>query len=1035
MKLYIDGTLDAQTAVSLSMPDTSQPLLVGSTFGGFSSESGWSQGFFAGSLDEVRISNVARSAFTTKPYAATPQTVTLGTAVRKNSVWHWDNFTSNETVNGGTITYRLSDDEGVTWKYWNGTGWVLSASTAQANAVTTIDTNINSFPVTFQGITWQAVLTGNGSQQVTLNSLTLLSTSDTNAPLTTGMSVSALKAAGGSSLTSNAWTNGSSPYFSWNAGSDVDSGIKGYCAYLGTDNTADPATTKGLLGNSPGQSGGFCQYLVSGTDLDLATAGALASPLTTSTSPYYLILKPLDNAGNLSTTSVEFHFRFDDTPPVNPGFITAPSGFVNTKANTLTWPTSGGNAPSDAASGLVGLQYRIGASGTWYGDSHSGTGDINDLLANDGSYLTQNTPDFADLQEGVNTIYFRTWDTAGNVTSTYVTAALKINTNGAPSEPQSVLASPATNTTNAFAFSWSPPATYVGSVSNLTYCYTINTLPSAQSCTFTAGGVTSLGAGPYATQPGSNTFYVVARDESNSINYASYATTTFTANTTAPGIPLNVDIVDVSIKATSSWRLALTWETPTSVGAGVASYKIYRSTDNTTFNSVGTSSSTTYIDAGLNPSRYYYRVKACDSTNNCGALSATVDQIPTGKFTTPATLVDEPHVSGVTTKRATVSWVTDRNSDSKVALGTSSGHYSPSEVGNSTQVSSHEIDLDNLSPGTTYYYLVKWTDEDGNTATSQEYTFTTLPPPVLKEIVTTSVSLAGGSIQFTSKNATKVTLLYGKNEGFGGIKSLNTSTAESSYSVAISGLEDGTKYFYKLIAYDSEGNAYEGSIFSFTTPPRPRITNVRFQPVAGEPTSTQQVSWNTNVVASSRITYGKIGSSGTETADPIMTTDHSMTITNLEDDSEYFLVASSTDNSGNLAVSDRQTFHTALDTRPPKVSNISVESSIRGTGAEARGQVVVSWHTDEPATSQVAFAEGSASTVFNNRTAEDAGLSFEHIVIVSDLPTSKVYSVQPVSRDKAGNTGKGTAQSAIIGRASDNILTIVLSSLKKVFGF
>jgi len=1033
MKLYIDGTLDASTAVSLSMPDTSQALLVGSTYG--NGLAGWGQGYFDGSLDEVRISNIARSSFTIKPYPSTPQAVTLTSAIRKSGVWHWDTFASSETANGGTLTYRLSDDEGSSWKYWNGSTWVLSASTAQANPVATVNTNVASFPVSFHGITWQAILTGNGDQQVTLNSVTLQSTSDITAPSAAGVSVAALKAAGGSSLASNAWTNGSSPYFSWNAGTDTGSGVRGYCAYLGTDNTADPVTTKGLLGTTPAQTGGFCQFVTTSLALDLATPGMVGTALSTSNSPYYLTLKAIDFAGNVSSNSTQFHFRFDNTPPTNPGFITAPSGFVNNKAVELTWPTVGGSAPVDANSGFTGLQYRIGSTGIWYGDSHSGTGDSADLLTNDGTYTMQATPDFPNLAEGTNTVYFRTWDQAGNVTTSYVTAAVKINTAGAPSEPQNVVATPAANTTNAFAFSWDVPSVFVGSQSNLTYCYTINAVPSVSNCTFTAAGVTSLGAGPYATQPGTNTFYVVARDESSNINYDSYTATTFTANTTAPGIPLNTDIVDVSIKSTNNWRLAITWEAPTFAGAGVASYKVYRSTDNTNFNLVGSSSSTTYIDAGLTQQRYYYNVKACDSTNNCGAVSATVNQLPTGKFTSPAALVSDPSASSITTRRATITWSTDRASDSKIALGTSSGNYSPSEVGNSTQVSAHEIQLDNLSAGTTYYYVAKWTDEDGNIGTSQEFTFTTAPPPSLKEIQTVTVGLNSATIQFTSRNSDKISLFYGKSEGFGGLKTINTSQAESTYNVELTGLDDGTKYFYKIVSYDSEGSGYDGSVASFTTPPRPRITNLRFQPVAGEPTSTQLISWSTNVPATSSVTYGKEGTGGTEASDPKATTDHEITVTDLEDDSQYFLVAQSRDNDGNLAVSDRQIFHTALDTRPPKISNITTESSIRGSGAEARGQVVVSWHTDEPATSQVAFAEGSDVAVFNNRTAEDAGLSFEHIVIVTDLPTSKVYSVQPVSRDKSGNTGLGQVQSAIIGRASDSVLTIVLDTLKKVFGF
>jgi hypothetical protein len=1033
MKLFIDGTLNASTAASLSLPDTTQSLLLGSTYG--SGDMSVGQGYFDGALDEVRISNVARSSFTTKPYASTPQTITLSNTIRTNGVWHWDDFITSETANGGTLTYRLSDDNGSTWKYWNGSGWVASASTTQANSVSVIDTNIATFPATFQGIKWQAILAGNGDQRVTLNSVTLQSTSDTVAPSAASVNINALKASGGSPLASNDWTNGGSPYFDWTAGTDAASGIKGYCAYVGTDSSANPVTTKGLLGVSPANTGGYCQYLISGTALDLGTPGALATQLTTSDNAYYVILKAMDNAGNVSSNSASFHFRFDNTPPTNPGFITAPSGFVNDKGVTLTWPTSGGNAPGDANSGFTGMQYRINSGGTWYGDSHTGTGDSGDLLTNDGIYTMLASPDFPNLQEGTNTVYFRSWDQAGNVTTTYVTAAVKINTVGAPDQPQNLQATPSSNTTNAFAFSWSAPATFVGDASNITYCYTINTEPSAETCTFTSAGVTSLGSGAYATQPGANTFYVVARDESSNINYDNFASVTFTANTTAPGIPLNVDIVDVSIKSTSNWRLAITWDQPTSAGAGIASYRILRSTDNTTFTQVGTSSSTTYIDAGLTQQRYYYKIKACDSTNNCGALSATVNEIPTGKFTSPATLVADPTVSNITTRRATITWSTDRASDSKIAIGTSSGQYSPSEIGNSSQVSAHQIDLDNLSAGTTYYLVAKWTDEDGNTGNSSEFVFTTLPPPSLKEIETVSIGLTSAKIQFTSKNATKVSLFYGKSEGFGGIQTLNTSATESTYTVDLSGLDDGTKYFYKIVSYDSEGNSYEGSTFAFTTPPRPRIFNLRFQPVAGEPTSTQRVTWQTNVASTTSVQYGKVGTNGAETVDSKLVTDHEMTVRDLEDDSEYFLLASSRDADGNLAVADRQVFRTALDTRAPKISGITIESSIRGTGAEARGQVIVSWRTDEPASSQVAFAEGSGATTFNNRTAEDLALSFEHIVIVSDLPTSKVYSVQPVSKDKSGNAGKGETQSAIIGRASDNVLTIVLNSLKKVFGF
>ena len=1029
MKLFIDGVQDAIKPVSNLMPDTNHQLQIGGNYG--SSVTAGGAGYFKGSLDEIRISNVARTSFTSKPYVQTEQTITLNNAVRTSGVQNWDTFESDETLNGGTVQYRLSVDDGVTWLYWNGSAWAASASVEQANPATVINANITTLPVTFDGLRWQAVLKGDGDQQVILNGLEATATSDTTAPTSPG-SITALKAIAGASLAQDGWTNGASPYFSWTASTDADAGIKGYCLYLGTDSSADPETTKGLLGTSPVDSGP-CQFVVNTNSVNMATSGYIASPLTTSNSPYYFTVKAIDNAGNISDTSSQFYFRFDNTNPTNPAFINAPGGFVTDKAITLTWPTSGGNASSDANAGIAGLQYKINDS-VWYGDNHTGAGDANDLLNNDGTYTTQDPPDFDEIVDGINTIYFRTWDQAGNISSTYVTATVRVNTSGAPSEPQNVQVTPSTNVTNSFAFDWDQPANFIGEASGITYCYTINTLPNVNTCNYTSGGVTALGAGPYANQPGLNTFYVVAKDETGNINYSSYSSTTFTANTPSPGIPVSVDVVDVSIKASSNWRLALTWEQPVNVGAGIASYRIFRSTDNVSFSQVGSSASSTFIDTGLSQQRYYYRIQACDSTNNCGANSSVVDDIPTGRFTVPANMVSEPVVSNVTTKKATISWSTDRDSDSRIALGTTSGEYSSSEVTVSAQTTAHEVALDNLSAGTTYYFVAKWTDEDGNTGQSQEFTFTTSPAPSLKEVNTVRTSLNSAVVQFTVRQAVKVNVYYGLTEAFGGVQSINTSFSESTYNVELPGLDDGTKYFYKIVTYDLEGTAYEGSIYSFVTPARPRIFNLRFQPVEGEPTSSQKVTWQTNVPANSVINYGKQGTAGTDILESTLVTEHEITLRGLEDDNEYFLLAQSRDVNGNLAVSDRATFRPALDTRPPKIFDVRVESSIRGVGADARGQIIVSWRTDELSSSQVAYNEGSNPSSFNNRTTEDSELSTEHVVIISDLPTSRVYSIRPIASDRAGNKTEGPIESTIIGRATEGVLTIILNTLQRIFG-
>ena len=614
----------------------------------------------------------------------------------------------------------------------------------------------------------------------------------------------------------------------------------------------------------------------------------------------------------------------------------------------------------------------------------------------------------------------------------YVTTVVKINTI-APSSPQNLTATPTTNTTNSFAFSWLPPANYTGSASNIIYCYTVNVLPTSTNCTYTAAGQTCLDAGAYATEPGDNTFYLVAKDEAGNINYATAASTTFTANTPAPGIPLNLDIADISIKATSSWKLALSWDQPSTVGAGIATYKIYRSTNGVDFTDIASTAGTSYVDADLNQEVYYYKLDACDSANNCGGYTDIVNLLPTGKFTSPANLLDGPTVT-VSTRTATISWITDRDSDSSVEYGLSTGDYFPTQAANTTQIISHSITLNNLNAGTTYYYRAQWTDVDGNIGTSNEGSFTTLPAPTVSNVTVSNINLTTATISFTSIGATSIILYYGPNSGFGNTQTLNTSTTTSNYSIILNSLSSGTNYFFKIDTIDAYGNQYNaGQINNFTTPPQPVITNVTFQPVPGALTGTEQMSWTTNVPATSQISYGLVGGPRQYQLDTTLTTNHVMSISGLNYSTQYSVTATSVDNLGNIANSDLQVFKSGIDTRPPIISGLTIQPSIIGTGSNAQGQLVISWKTDKAGTSQIAYGQGSGGS-YSSRTAENTALVNNHVVVVSDLSTSEVYHLQAISSDANGVQGVSTDQTTIIGQASDNALSIVFNALQSIFG-
>ena len=531
------------------------------------------------------------------------------------------------------------------------------------------------------------------------------------------------------------------------------------------------------------------------------------------------------------------------------------------------------------------------------------------------------------------------------------------------------------------------------------------------------------------------------------VSMKNYSSTEFEVKTYAPDAPRNIEVTDISNRTASIWRVVLSWMSPIKQVPAIKQYEITRSIDNSTWEHVGYTDSLSYVDTSPelnNQTKYYYQIKSCDNADSC---SLGVDAIniasrskspgitPNGHYTDAATLTSSPTMIKTGTKRAVINWQTNRESDSAIFISTkpdvsAQGDYS---AGNNNQVFSHELGLDNLQPGTKYYYKVTWTDIDNNTGISPEMSFTTLSSPLFSEVGFSKTSIDSTTINFTVANSSNVVIYYGKTEFFGGAKTINTSTAKSTYSIGLDSLDDGTKYFVKINGFDGDGNEYKGSIYSFTTLPRPRISNLAFQPVADASSNTTKVSWTTNVPTTSELGYNISGSDQSEVIDSKLVTEHEITLSNLIDDQTYFATARSRDALGNLATSDTQSFKTALDTRPPKISSITVETSIKGSGAEARGQVIVSWSTDEPATSQVAYGQG-APGAYSNKTAEDSRLTQEHTVVISDLPTSSIYQVQPLSKDKAANESKGTNQSAIIGRASEDVFSIIFNSLRKIFG-
>ncbi|MFA6131699.1 MAG: hypothetical protein WC702_01345 [Patescibacteria group bacterium] len=149
-----------------------------------------SGGPYSVGYDNVQLnwSKTVASYDTSKPtiYPNSSLTTTLSTT--------WDSFTETATKNGGEIYYQLSDDDGVTWQYWNGSAWATAGSTNYNNA-TDVNSHISAFSSVNKKIKWKAFLESNGSQQVILSNISIGYTED-EAPSVANISPAQNTAAG-----------------------------------------------------------------------------------------------------------------------------------------------------------------------------------------------------------------------------------------------------------------------------------------------------------------------------------------------------------------------------------------------------------------------------------------------------------------------------------------------------------------------------------------------------------------------------------------------------------------------------------------------------------------------------------------------------------------------------------------------------------------------------------------------------------------------------------------------------------------------
>ncbi len=561
------------------------------------------------------------------------------------------------------------------------------------------------------------------------------------------------------------------------------------------------------------------------------------------------------------------------------------------------------------------------------------------------------------------------------------------------------------------------------------------------------------------------TVYLEARDA-----YGNTASTTMTA----PSAPGDLYFKDLSNPPINAFREFISWTvyTPTST-APFNAYEIYRSIDGTNYSLYMTISSITtnyYLDQGLaSTTMYYYKVKTVDTTGDASQFSSVVNDTPDGKGGTnnvPPTIsgVILPTGDNLQNTWAKITWTTDTLSNSTVEYGTSTGNYTSSTTVDS-MVTSHSVVISGLTPNTAYYFKVDSADAAANEASSDNngagYAFTTKGGPIISQVNVVPAE-TGATIIWNTNIDSNSYVDYSTDSGLsspveiGSASLVGGATSSSStvfqHSVALSGLNYGTTYYFQVKSTDASSNtsidANNGNYYSFTTlhdviPPK--ISNIETPIISS---NSAVITWQTDKLSTSQVAYGDSTSTLTNITqvDPILTIYHIVTLSQLTANKAYYFTVSSQDAATNATTSDFQTFTTPKegqvqvitvtntaastgqnstpDTTPPVISQIKVSSTTSFTAT-------ISFETDKPT---VGFIDYGTSTSYG-LSGGDSAWSQSHTIQLNGLTMGTDYHFKLKAIDKSNNVGNSDDQKFTTQYFAEELNNLKLKTINNAYQF
>ncbi len=180
-------------------------------------------------------------------------------------------------------------------------------------------------------------------------------------------------------------------------------------------------------------------------------------------------------------------------------------------------------------------------------------------------------------------------------------------------------------------------------------------------------------------------------------------------------------------------------------------------------------------------------------------------------------VISHIQVNSLTHSTVIITWETDEPSNSLINYGLDN-LYGVSE-NDATQLTSHNLVLNNLAENTEYHYQIKSIDSQNNAISSEDLVFTTpftdRIPPVISHIQVSALTHSTAAITWETNEASTSAVDYGLDSSYGTL--VDETGNVVSHHLTLTNLQPNTGYHYQLISTDGSDNTASSEDLTFTT--------------------------------------------------------------------------------------------------------------------------------------------------------------------------------------------------------------------------